>query len=30
MHGFGGLDILDPAAPTPDPALEVTEQRKSA
>ena len=30
MHGFGGPDALDPAAPIPDPALEVTEQRKSA
>jgi uncharacterized protein (DUF983 family) len=30
MHGFGGLDELDPAAPPIDPALELTEQRKSA
>jgi len=30
MHGFGGPDSFDPAEPVPDPALEVTEQRKSA
>ncbi len=30
MHGFGSLDAFDPASPPPDPALEVTEQRKSA
>jgi uncharacterized protein (DUF983 family) len=30
MHGFGGLDAFDPAAPVADPALEVSEERKSA
>jgi uncharacterized protein (DUF983 family) len=30
MHGFGGLDALDPAEPTADPATEVAEQRRIA
>jgi uncharacterized protein (DUF983 family) len=31
MHGFGGLDALDPAVPQPDPAAEVmSDQRRSA